>query len=104
MVRIELQKVTKRYGRLRVFRDIVAEVRSGQVLVLAGRNGSGVFVTPEGPALALTERRRATLDGLAAALDAALAAGHDAALLRAEIEQRLGSAHGKDGGTRRRAS
>jgi heme exporter protein A len=41
MVRIELQKVTKRYGRLRVFRDIMAEVRSGQVLVLAGRNGSG---------------------------------------------------------------
>jgi len=41
MVRIELQKVTKRYGRLRVFRDIVAEVCSGQVLVLAGRNGSG---------------------------------------------------------------
>jgi heme exporter protein A len=41
MVRIELQKVTKRYGRLRVFRDMTAEVRSGQVLVLAGRNGSG---------------------------------------------------------------
>ena len=41
MVCIELQKVTKRYGRLRVFRDMTAEVRSGQVLVLAGRNGSG---------------------------------------------------------------
>jgi heme exporter protein A len=41
MVRVELQKVGKRYGRLRVFRDMGAEVRSGQVLVLAGRNGSG---------------------------------------------------------------
>jgi len=41
MVRIELQKVGKRYGRLRVFRDVAAEVRSGQVLVIAGRNGSG---------------------------------------------------------------
>lgn len=41
MFRIELQKLTKRYGRLRVFRDIAVEVRSGQVLVLAGRNGSG---------------------------------------------------------------
>lgn len=72
--------------------------------VVAGRNGSGVFVTPEGPDLARTERRKATLDGLSAAVDAALAAGHDAALLRAAIEARLGSASGKDGGTRRRAS
>lgn len=72
--------------------------------VVAGRNGSGVFVTAEGPDLARTERRRATLDGLAAALEAAVAAGHDAALLRAAVEQRLGSADGKDGGARRRAS
>ncbi len=72
--------------------------------VVAGRNGSGVFVTAEGPDLARTERRRATLDGLAAALEAALAAGHDAALLRAAVEQRLGSVDGKDGGARRRAS
>jgi heme exporter protein A len=41
MIRIELHKVGKRYGRLRVFRDMGAEVRSGQVLVIAGRNGSG---------------------------------------------------------------
>lgn len=41
MVRLQVQKVLKRYGRLRVFRDLEAEVRSGQVLVLAGRNGSG---------------------------------------------------------------
>jgi len=41
MVRLELQKVSKRYARLRVFRDMGAAVRSGQVLVIAGRNGSG---------------------------------------------------------------
>lgn len=41
MVRIEFQKVAKRYGRLRVFRDVVAEVCSGQVLAIAGRNGAG---------------------------------------------------------------
>jgi heme exporter protein A len=41
MYRLELQRIGKRYARLRVFRDVVAEVRSGQVLVIAGRNGSG---------------------------------------------------------------
>ncbi len=41
MYRLELQGVGKRYGRLHVFRDLVAEVESGQVLVVAGRNGSG---------------------------------------------------------------
>ena len=41
MDRLELQRLSKRYGRLRVFREIQAEARSGQVLVLAGRNGSG---------------------------------------------------------------
>lgn len=72
--------------------------------VVAGRNGAGVYVTPEGPDLALRERRGATLEALGRALEAALGAGHDVALLRAAVEQRLGNADGKDGAKRRRAS
>jgi len=41
MDRLELQGLSKRYGRLRVFQGLTAEVRSGQVLVVAGPNGSG---------------------------------------------------------------
>lgn len=72
--------------------------------VVAGRNGAGVFVTPEGPDTARTERRQATLAALHAAVEAALAAGHDAALLRAAVAQRLGGAEGTEGAKRRRAS
>jgi heme exporter protein A len=39
--RLELHRVGKRYGRLRVFRGIEVELGTGQVLVVAGRNGSG---------------------------------------------------------------
>ncbi len=72
--------------------------------VVAGRNGAGVFVTPEGPDLARRERREATLAGLQAALDAALAAGHDAAVLQRVLEQQLGRDGGGEGEARRRAS
>lgn len=41
MYRLELQRLGKRYGRLRVFQDISAVVENGQVLVVAGRNGAG---------------------------------------------------------------
>jgi len=41
MYRLELQRLGKRYGRLRVFQDISATAQSGQVLVVAGRNGAG---------------------------------------------------------------
>ena len=70
--------------------------------MVAGRNGAGVFVTPEGPALARTERRQATLDALQDALAAALRAGHDAAVLQAHIEQHLACAEART--ERRRAS
>ncbi len=60
--------------------------------VVAGRNGAGVFVTPEGPGLARKERRSATLDALQAALASALRAGHEVAVLRAQIEAQLGTA------------
>jgi len=76
MVRVELQNIGKRYGRLRVLRKVQAEVQSGQVLVIAGRNGSGkstllrivagltrptsgqVLFSQDGRTLAGEERRR----------------------------------------------
>jgi len=48
-----------------------------QLGVARGRNGAGVFVTPEGPVLARGLRRGATLAELNRAFDAALRAGHD---------------------------
>jgi heme exporter protein A len=78
MDRLELQHLGKRYGRLRVFREIQAEAHSGQVLVLAGRNGSGkstllrivagltrpssgqVVFSRDGRPLSYEERRRLT--------------------------------------------
>ncbi len=78
MDHLELHGLGKRYGRLRVFRDIRAEAHSGQVLVLAGPNGSGkstllrivagltrptsgqVLFTRDGRPLPAEERRRLT--------------------------------------------
>ncbi len=78
MIRLELQQVGKRYGRLRVFRKVQAEAHSGQVLVIAGHNGSGkstllriiaglsrptngqVLVEEDGRPLSHEERRRIT--------------------------------------------
>jgi GntR family transcriptional regulator len=45
--------------------------------VVEGRNGSGVFVTPEGPAIAREQRHRATLAAFRRAAREALRAGHD---------------------------
>ena len=50
--------------------------------VVAGRNGSGVYVTAEGPDCARSLRRASTLQDFARAAAAALRAGHDAEGLR----------------------
>jgi GntR family transcriptional regulator len=57
-----------------------------------GRNGAGVFVRPEGPAVARAERRGATLDGLKAALETALGAGHDPAALAERVHHWIAAA------------
>ncbi len=46
--------------------------------VVAGQNGRGVFVNPEGPGIARTNRQEATWHNLRAAWQSALAAGHPA--------------------------
>ena len=51
-----------------------------------GRNGSGVYVTPRGPALARALRRRATLDAFRRAAREALRAGHAVQALRETLE------------------
>ena len=53
--------------------------------VVEGRNGSGVFVTARGPALARAARERATLVAFAEAAAAALRAGHDPESLAAAL-------------------
>lgn len=68
--------------------------------VVEGRNGAGVFVTPEGPGAARAQRRGATLDALMHALESALQAGHPPAALRRHVERRLGK---EEGGARRSA-
>jgi heme exporter protein A len=41
LVTLELEDVSKRFGRRRVFEGLTVDVRQGQVLVVTGRNGSG---------------------------------------------------------------
>ena len=53
--------------------------------VAEGRNGSGVFVTDGGPALAREARRRGTLATFRRAALAALRAGHEAESLRQAV-------------------
>lgn len=69
-----------------------------------GRNGAGVFVTDDGPALAQSARLATTLDDFARAARAALDAGHervaldaalDAALERIEADTREGNLEGR---------
>ncbi len=50
--------------------------------VVAGRNGSGVYVTAEGPDHARSLRRASTLQDFVRTTAAALRAGHDAEALR----------------------
>jgi DNA-binding transcriptional regulator YhcF (GntR family) len=52
-----------------------------------GRNGAGMFVTPEGPKTARDDRRAATLRALEDAIARALRVGHDAGTLRARVDQ-----------------
>jgi GntR family transcriptional regulator len=53
--------------------------------VARGRNGAGVFVTAEGPAIARALRRDKTRSALRRAWDEALRAGHDPAELWREL-------------------
>lgn len=60
-----------------------------------GQSGRGVFVTPEGPALARAARRAATLERFRRAADGALGAGHavhDLQRILAERDERRESA------------
>jgi DNA-binding transcriptional regulator YhcF (GntR family) len=54
-----------------------------------GRNGAGVFVRAEGPALARAERRGATLARVQAAIETAVGAGHDPRALAAQVNEWL---------------
>jgi len=54
--------------------------------IVAGQNGRGVFITPEGPDLARERRRASTLVALKKALSEALRAGHDLADLQRLLE------------------
>lgn len=40
-VSVELMKITKQYGRRKLFRDITQRVNPGECLAVTGRNGSG---------------------------------------------------------------
>ena len=53
--------------------------------VVAGENGRGVFITPNGPRLARELRRRQTLESFERALREALRAGHAPETLLARI-------------------
>lgn len=57
-----------------------------------GRNGSGVFVTANGPDVARALRLAETLAAFRAATAAALRAGHDAALLGEALRSSAGEA------------
>ena len=54
--------------------------------VVVGRNGLGVFVTEEGPAIARARRGAATLATFERALHEALRAGHEPESLAARVE------------------
>lgn len=63
----------------RAYRDLEA------VGAVEGRNGRGVFVTEDGPAVARRLREQATLDAFVRAARAALRAGHDPEVLAAAL-------------------
>ena len=58
-----------------------------QMGVAVGRTGRGVFITPEGPAIAREKRLDATLFTLRRALQEALRAGHDPARLEGLLKE-----------------
>ncbi len=55
--------------------------------IVESRNGSGVFVTEDGPALARRRRSDATLSALRAAAVTALRAGHDPETIMQTVSQ-----------------
>jgi GntR family transcriptional regulator len=63
--------------------------------IVAGRAGSGVFVTEDGPEIARRERRRETLTGLRRALDEALRSGHEPEIVRDETEKAVKRTRGE---------
>ena len=60
--------------------------------VVLARNGDGVFVAEDGPAIAREERGHATLEALRAAVRAARRAGHDAAVIEEAVRRAVASA------------
>ena len=64
--------------------------------VVAGRAGSGVFVTGEGPEIARSERRRATLTAVRQAALEARRAGHAAETVLEEVQRALARASAAD--------
>ena len=54
--------------------------------VVVGKNGLGVFVSDEGPAIAKARRRKSTLAAFRQALHEALRAGHGAEVLADLVE------------------
>ena len=65
--------------------------------VTEGRNGSGVFVTAAGPAIARQERKRATLDAVRRAIKAALRAGHDGGAIEGLVARMGAEESAKEG-------
>ena len=72
----------------RAYRDLE------QMGVVEGRNGRGVFVTGQGPAIARGLRVKATLAAYKRAVAEALRAGHDANALRMVIDSQMESLDG----------
>lgn len=64
--------------------------------VVEGRTGSGVFVTREGPEIARSERRRATLTAVRHAALEARRAGHAADVVLDEVRRAIARANAAD--------
>lgn len=62
---------------------------------VAGRSGAGVFVTDDGPRVARTDRREATLEALQRAVEAAVRVGHDPDALGNKVERWISRAVGR---------
>ena len=75
----QLPSVRKMAGLALVNHNTVARAYRDleQLGAVAGQNGRGVFVTPEGPAIAKDQRKGSTLEAFEQAAQEALRAGHD---------------------------
>ena len=65
--------------------------------VAQGRNGSGVYVTRQGPSIAMHDRRANSLEMLRRALVECLHAGHHCATIKIELERCLAEESVKSG-------